>query len=436
MTQNEALAVLKTGTNVFLTGEPGSGKTRVIQEFTAWLRTRGIEPSVTASTGIAATQIGGTTFHAWSGIGTGGAVSAAKVEQIASREMLVRRLTRAQVLIVEEVSMLSAEALDLADRVCREARRVDRPFGGLTLVFVGDFFQLPPVSRERVRFAYESDVWKEARPVVCYLTEQHRQDDREFSAILCAIRSGRVEPAHHNALAERLASDVWASTDAPRLFSHNEDVDRINAEKLATLRGSAKKFFMTTKGKDALVEGLVRGCLSPRVLELKKGAAVMFTKNSLPGGFVNGTLGTVTGFRGETPVVKTRAGKTILAEPATWQVEEEGKVRASITQIPLRLAYAMTVHKSQGMSMDRAVIDLSRAFEYGQGYVALSRVRRLAGVFLTGMNEHALAVHPEILEKDADFRLSSAAAREVFSALPAVELAHLHERFALSCGGA
>jgi len=428
MTQGEALAVLKTGANVYLTGEPGSGKTHTINEFVAWLRASGIEPSVTAATGIAATHVGGLTLHSWSGIGIAESLSRADVDRIAGKEHIAKRIMKAKVLIIEEISMLSSATFEMADAVCREVRRVDKPFGGLTVVLVGDFFQLPPVARRsfseggrsrEVQFAYVSPTWRDLNLITCYLTEQYRQDDIDFLQVLSAIRSGEVEEMHHERLMARSAGVSELPLDTPKLFSHNADVDRINADELARLPGKAKRFHMTSRGKDSLVQGLIRGCLSPEVLELKEGAAVMFTKNSFPpagagrqGRFVNGTLGLVTGFGADgMPIVKTKDGLKITAEPMEWQLEEQGKVKASISQIPLRLAYAMTVHKSQGMSMDAAIMDLSKAFEYGQGYVALSRVRRLSGVHLTGLNARALEVHPEILKKDRDFRAASEAAR-------------------------
>jgi hypothetical protein len=225
--------------------------------------------------------------------------------------------------------------------------------------------------------------------------------------------------------------------DAPKLFSHNADVDRINAAELAKLPGKPKSFRMSSKGKDSMVEGLKRGCLSPETLELKEGATVMFTKNSPQGKFVNGTLGVVVDWSFDgAPVVKTKGGVRVTAEPMEWQLEEQGKVKASITQYPLRLAYAMTVHKSQGMSMDAAIMDLSKAFEYGQGYVALSRVRRLSGVYLTGLNQRALEVHPEILEKDRDFRAASDAARDAFADMPESEAVSMQKKFVKAMGGA
>ena len=439
MTQSEALSIMRTGANVFLTGEPGSGKTHTVNAFVDWLRASGIEPSVTAATGIAATHVSGMTLHSWSGIGVSDSLSPADIDRIAGKEAVARRVGKAKVLIIEEISMLSASTFDAADAICREVRRDERPFGGLTVILVGDFFQLPPVSRGRdAAFAFESAAWHALNPITCYLTEQHRQDDDRFLGILSAIRTGEVEEAHYESLMTRRVDLSGLPADAPKLYSHNADVDRLNAAALAALPGTPKKFLMTTSGRDTLVEGLKRGCLSPEVLELKEGVRVMFTKNSPQGKFVNGTLGTVVSFEQGSglPVVETRRGKTVVAEPMEWQVEEQGKVRASITQVPLRLAYAMTVHKSQGMSMDEAVIDLSRAFEYGQGYVALSRVRRLEGVHLLGVNQRALEVHPQILEQDHAFREAAEAAREAFAAMPATELEDMQKQFVKALGGA
>lgn len=445
MIQAEALTILKTGANVFLTGEPGSGKTHTINAFIEWLRSSGVEPSVTAATGIAATHVAGMTLHSWSGIGISESLSKADVDRIASKEHIARRIQKAKVLIIEEISMLSATTFEMADSICREVRRVDAPFGGLTVILVGDFFQLPPIFRHayrqagvsEVQFAYASAVWRELNPLTCYLTEQYRQDDSAFLGVLSAIRSGNVEELHREELTARHRDPSALPSDTPKLFSHNADVDRINTAELSKLPGTPKKFNMTSKGKDSFVEGLKRGCLSPEILELKEGAVVMFTKNSPQGKFVNGTLGIVGGWDADgSPIIQTKDGLRITTEPMEWQLEEQGKVRASISQIPLRLAYAMTVHKSQGMSMDAAIIDLSKAFEYGQGYVALSRVRRLSGLYLIGLNARALEVHPEILEKDKDFRSASEAAREHFVEMPHTEAIDMQKKFIKALGGA
>ncbi len=464
MTQSEALAILKTGANVFVTGEPGSGKTHTINEYVAYLRARGIEPAITASTGIAATHIGGMTIHSWSGIGIRTTLGRSDLHAIALSKPIAKRVRRAKVLIIDEVSMLAAEVLSMVDAVCREIKERSEPFGGLQVVVVGDFFQLPvvkPVQDERIadsrqrtakseelkaacyslpavcRFAYDSPAWKGADLTVCYLTEQHRQDDGEFLAVLSAIRRNTFGPDHLRCLTGRTVQRHHAPKAAPKLFSHNVDVDRVNEGVLAQLPGKPRVYAMTSQGPAALISALKKGCLSPETLRLKAGAAVMFTKNNLKEGFVNGTLGVVEACddHDHHPIVRTRSGRRIAVEPMDWAVEENGTIRARIMQVPLRLAWAITVHKSQGMSLDEAVMDLREVFEFGQGYVALSRIRRLSGLHLLGWTEDAFRVHPEVLATDAEFRTQSEQAARLFGGMTGEERTAKHERFLRRCGG-
>lgn len=442
MTQSQVLAILKTGANVFLTGEPGSGKTHTINQYVLYLRGLGIEPAITASTGIAATHLGGRTVHSWSGIGIKTKLDPYELDRLSSNEFIVRRISRAKVLIIDEISMLLPEVLSGIEAICREVRRREEPFGGLQVILVGDFFQLPPVAKTeellpRARFAFEASAWENLNPVVCYLTEQYRQSDGDFLSVLAAIRSATVCEKHVSHIKKRKIDVSSAPADRLKLFSHNADVDRLNNEMLAKLPGQPHVFAMTSSGHDSVVVALKKGCLSPERLELKVGAAVMFTKNNQRAGFVNGTLGNVQGFSKETgqPIVKTRNGERLEVEPADWAVEERGRIRGQITQVPLRLAWAITVHKSQGMSLDEAVMDLSQVFEFGQGYVALSRVRRLDGLYLLGWNERTFEVHPEILARDGAFRAASGEVEAAFGKISLAELGQMHNDFIAACGG-
>ncbi|MFA7309802.1 MAG: AAA family ATPase, partial [Candidatus Paceibacterota bacterium] len=345
-----------------------------------------------------------------------------------------------KVLIIDEISMLDATTLSMVDRVLRNVRRSSfgegKPFGGLQVVFVGDFFQLPPVSRtEESVFAFASEAWNAAHPIVCYLSEQHRQEDDEFLGILAAIRAGEVEEMHAEFLRSRLEAKPKKIIPT-KLHTHNADVDRVNAESLGRIEAGAKAYTMQSRGSAALVEALKRSCLSPERLELKQGAAVMFTRNNFDTGYVNGTLGTVDSFASDgIPIVKTFDGRFIRAEAAEWSMQDGNKVLARLSQIPLRLAWAITVHKSQGMSLDAASIDLSRAFEYGQGYVAISRVRSLSGLFLEGLNRRALELHPRVMQKDRSFRDASAVAGRKFAEFSANDITVLHENFLRAAGG-
>ncbi len=451
MTQDQAFSILKTGSNVFLTGEPGSGKTHIINRYVTYLRERGIEPEITASTGIAATHIGGMTIHSWSGIGIKTMLDKHDLDKIASNKYVIQHVRRAKVLIIDEVSMLAPETLSMVEAVCRSVKNNIEPFGGMQVVLVGDFFQLPPVNKMEskkstqtelirmpiARFAYDSSAWTRSDLAVCYLTEQYRQDDDTFLSILSAIRCGAFNENHLHQLETRKVEHYIVSKNITKLFSHNADVDRVNNEMLSKLPGEQQTFLMTQKGHESLTAVLQKGCLSPEILNLKVGAAVIFTKNNPKKGFVNGTLGVVDKFDNisSCPVVKIRNGRRIEVEPVDWTVQENGKERARITQLPLRLAWAITVHKSQGMSLDEVVMDLSHVFEFGQGYVALSRVRRLSGLHLLGYNEHAFSVHPEILVKDKLFREASEEIGVNFAGMSPIELEKKHQNFIVICGG-
>jgi ATP-dependent DNA helicase PIF1 len=440
MTQQQALEILQTGANVFLTGSPGSGKTHTIRQYIEWLRSHSIEPSITASTGVAATHIQGITIHSWSGIGITEHFSPYELDRIASKEPVAKRVQKATVLIIDEISMLSGTVLDAVDAVCRQIRGNDHPFGGLQVIMVGDFFQLPPIGRRdtRVPFAFQSSAWQSLRVVTCYLTEQHRQEDSSFLRLLEAIRSGEFAEDEAELLMERKVSLESVSEDIPRLYTHNADVDRINDIQLKALPGNAHIFTMESQGRDTLVESLKRGCLSPERLTLKEGTIVMCTKNNAALGYANGTLGRIVGFDVDSgyPLIETYDERTIMISPSEWIVEDEGKIRAKITQIPLRLAWAITVHKSQGQSLDAAAMDLSRAFEFGQGYVALSRVRSLEGLHLLGWSAQAVAVHPLVREHDLEFQEASEAAEELFGELESAgERVELEQNFIKSSGG-
>lgn len=436
MTQAEALSILKLGVNVFLTGEPGAGKTHTINQYIEWLRERGVEPAVTASTGIAATHVGGMTIHSWSGIGIKKDISDWDIEMIQGKEKTARRILDAKVLIIDEISMLDADTLESVDRVLRALRRPvlaeEQQFGGLQVVFVGDFFQLPPVSRDRsARFAFMSSAWRDLNPVVCYLSEQHRQDSGQLLELLGAIRSGDVDEYHYEILQSRMKKGGAAAT---RLHTHNAEADRINDAELKKIDGKARVFQMTTRGARTLVEGLKQNCLSPETLTLKIGAKVLFTRNNFEQGYVNGTLGEVVDFAPSGyPIVKTRSGR-IEAVPGEWSVADGSTILAQLKQVPLRLAWAITVHKSQGMSLDAAVIDLAQAFEYGQGYVALSRVRTIEGLYLTGFNDRALMLHPDIVEADRQFRRKSDAAERRIASIEKGERETMERNFLKAIG--
>jgi len=431
MKQETALGILKTGRNVYLTGAAGSGKTHVLNQYIAYLRKHNVSVGITASTGIAATHLGGMTIHSWSGIGIKDYLSEWDLDALTQRQPLVKRFERASVLLIDEVSMLRPELLDMVDEVARAMKRNNEPFGGLQVILSGDFFQLPPIVRggDSEAFADSSRAWAEGDFRVCYLTEQYRQEGGKLLGILNDIRDGDISIASQEALKSRMDKNLMHDTDAVVLHTHNLNVDTRNKEELDTLPGDTVSYEMTSHGRANLVETLKKSVLAPEVLELKIGARVMFVKNNPEQDYVNGTLGEVVDVDGEYPVIKTHDGKQITAHPVSWETTDDNKVLASVTQVPLRLAWAITVHKSQGMSLDAVEVDLSRAFAPGQGYVALSRARTLEGLILHGLNATALEVHPYVRARDAELQAESEKWEHVFAKFSAKKIQDMQDDF-------
>ena len=404
MLQNEALDILKLGHNVYLTGAAGSGKTHVLNQYIKYLRENKVIVGVTASTGIAATHMNGMTIHSWAGLGMGDDID---IERILTKTTLKKRMAEARVLIIDEVSMLDGHMLDAVDAITRAFKDKSKPFGGLQVVLSGDLFQLPPVTRSgEPFFVFNSEAWKSMSLKICYLEEQHRQDDSNLLSILNAIRSNNVDESHFEELAERM-KPAPSNENIIKLYTHNAHVDEINVTELDKLKTETHVYYMTSRGRKNAVESLIKRCLAPEQLELKLHSEVMFVANNPAKQFYNGTLGRVVKFTDDgRPVIQTKQ-RLITVDEHTWKTEDGDKTIAEITQLPLRLAWAITIHKSQGMSLDAAEIDLSKSFEPGMGYVALSRVRSVEGLYIKGINNMAMVVNPQIIELDVTLKARS-----------------------------
>lgn len=420
MNQGLALEIMLSGESVLLTGPAGAGKTFVLNQFIKLSKAEGKHVSVTATTGLAATHLGGTTIHSWSGIGVSDYLPQGFADHVAKGRREI--IEKTDVLIIDEISMLHDYRLDMVDEACRLVRRKDEPFGGIQVIMSGDFFQLPPINRGDSRaggFVVHSNVWQELDPTVCYLQEQHRQDDQELLDILNALRAGEIRRHHAEQLLARVEQSPPDDLVLTELHTVNIDVDKLNEVKLAELGGDELFYTQTTTGSENYVENLQRSVLAPATLRLKKGALVMAVKNATDRRYANGSIGTISDFDPATeyPIVEFRNGRTVTMQPETWELRDGDKKRASISQIPLRLAWAITVHKSQGMTLDAARIDLRKAFVEGMGYVALSRVKNLNNLYLHGINRMALQVSEDAQTIDGSLRSRAARDSEKFAHL-------------------
>lgn len=441
MKQEIAFKILASGENVFLTGSAGTGKTFVVNQYIEYLRERGVEPAIVAPTGIAASHIGGKTIHSFFSIGIKEFIDDYYLGWMKRQLFLQKRLKNLKVLIIDEISMVSPELFISMDRILRAFQDEEKPFGGVQVVLSGDFFQLPPVSKtsKEIKFAWQTDLWKDAGLKVCYLSEKFRQDDNDVLInILDEIRAGEVSEDSMDIFRSRYKRKLSANFTITKLYTHNIDVNKINDEELDKLPGKALNFKASAKGSKQNIEKIFKGSLVCEEVKLKKEATVIFIKNNYEKDYINGTLGKVIGFQDKTnfPMVEIFDGRKIIVTPEEWLLEDDkGKIKAVVKQIPLRLAWALTIHKSQGMTLDAAEIDLSKTFEIGQGYVALSRIKSINGLRLMGLNDIALRVDQLVLEMDNSIKEESHCNFKKFKEMAEAEFMEISDQFIIKIGG-
>jgi len=428
--QEHALKAVKEGQSCFISGPGGTGKSYLISHIVKELKSSLKKVEVTALTGCAALLLGNRakTIHSWAGIGLGrdtAHVLAMGMKKYNNRAF--RRWLLTDTLIIDEISMMDPILLDKLDEIGRIVRRSEKPFGGIQMVFVGDFFQLPPVRKEREEqeeqvprpeFSFESNVWQRISPTVILLTEIVRQSDPIFQQVLNEIRFGKISQGSLDILNARKV-DGWQTLEIKPtlLFSRRAEVEMINDKNMRALpKEGLMTFHAHTDFSAVLEKGLTKE--SERVkravekldlnapykpsLELRIGAQVMLLTNmDVENGLVNGSRGIVTGFSEGVPkgplVLFLGRSASIPVPAASWESEDiEGLKR---TQIPLMCAWALTIHKSQGATLDSALIDVGpRTFERGQAYVALSRVKSLESLYIWDLDPAAFKAHPKVVE--------------------------------------
>lgn len=439
--QSTALKILKSGQNVFLTGSAGTGKTYILNEYILYLKSRKIIPTIVAPTGIAASHLNGQTIHSYFSLGLRDNVDEYFISNLLEKKYLQTRFKKLKVLIIDEISMVSPNIFTAIDKILQAFKENEEPFGGIQVILSGDFFQLPPISQsnDSKRFAWQSPSWKALDLQTCYLEKKFRQDDNQLIFVLDEIRSGQISQKTYDILNERHQKDLDIEFTPTKLYTHNMDVDRINNDELDRLPTPAVTFNYDSEGAKTNIEKLFKSALVQEELTLKKDAVVMFIKNNPEKYYINGTTGIVIDFskdEKQLPIVKLSNGYVIKVEFEDWAIEnDKGKVQAKISQIPLKLAWAITIHKSQGMTLDAAQIDLSKTFEVGQGYVALSRIKNIEGLKLMGFNEKALSVDPLILTIDPRIKQASKKAADNIEAQDEKQLEMINLSYIERLGG-
>jgi ATP-dependent DNA helicase PIF1 len=407
--QEDVITSIASGDSLFLTGPGGTGKSHLIHSLRAKFPTKNI--AITAMTGCAALLIGdgAKTLHSWAGIGLGKGTVEATVTTIKKVSPLSKRWRQTDILVIDEVSMLTPELLELLNEIAKRLRKSERPMGGMQVVLVGDFLQLPPVAKGSViRFAFESPAWPQIIKKTFHLKRIFRQQDSSFQKILDEARMGDLSSESLITLKARLNLSYEHELIQPTmLFTRKMDVDQINKAHLDALEGTAYSFSVRTPpvlGHPALeiqrtVEKMDKDANYVTELILKVGAQVMLLKNiDQEKGLVNGSRGVVTGFKDDPahyPIVLFKNQEQRVISPELWGSDHEPPIHRE--QIPLRLAYALTIHKAQGATLDCAVIDIGPStFEYGQAYVALSRVKSLDCLYIHDVAPSAFRAHPTV----------------------------------------
>lgn len=415
--QQEVLSHMIAGKNVFVTGPSGTGKTHIIKLFKQ-LYGRQKTIAMTSTTGISALLFGGTTLHSYLGIGLGTGSVDSMTAHILKKTYLKERWNRLDTLVIDEISMLSPELFDKLEAVACNVRRgrnkrmlnkeTEKAFGGIQLILSGDFLQLPVVKSDD--FCFEAKTWDKCIDEMVHLTDIIRQKDIEFQTVLNELRFGIVSKKGKKILKSRIGAKLENELGIKPtcLLTTNASVDQINEKELDKLVTEETQFYQYdmdiymyefVKNKSYVIDKYRKNCIAPDTLQLCEGAQVMLVCNlDIDSGLVNGSRGVVIKFVEERPVVRFLNGLERIIDYHVWEVEQDDKKLMQIKQIPLKVAYAITVHKGQGNTLDYAEVDLGNIFTFGQAYVALSRVKSLEGLSIIDIDFNSIQAHPKAIE--------------------------------------
>ncbi len=416
--QKVALDLLIKGYNVFLTGPGGTGKSTIIKIFKQWCDDNERKIALTSTTGVSALLINGTTTHTFAGIGIGEDSVERLIDKILANKFVAYRWKSTAVLVIDEVSMMKPELLEKLNQIGQVVRSDPRPFGGMQVVLTGDFAQLPPVYiDEPEKFCFESSVWTQLVEKTVHLKEIMRQKDKVFQECLSEIRLGCVSEKTKKILESRVIGNVQVQKIngilPTRLFARKRNVEEINQKNVKRLKeaGHETKVYTATlkvtnkrmneissSYKEGLYNKINKSCPAPNQLELVVGAQVMLNFNyCIESQLVNGSRGVIVSFSGGYPIVRFIGGGEVQIAPVKWILKENDTLSVEKEQVPLIVAYACTIHKVQGATLDLAIVDAGPSvFQFGQIYTALSRVKTLEGVYLLKLDTSKIKCHPKV----------------------------------------
>lgn len=397
------------GGNIFLTGSAGCGKSYVVKVLFDFLDKNGVNcVARTAATGVSALTIGGSTIFSWAGIGLAEGTPKSIASEVVRNKKAKERILNTKIIFIDEISMISGEVLDKINAVFKLVRNSDKSFGGMKVVLLGDWLQLQPIFKgDNSKYAFESDAWENLNLKCINLTQVMRQDkDGEFAKVLEQLRFGDTSSV--SLIKSRIGAKFPDDGIKPiKLFCKNYNVDKNNEEELAKINSKEEVFYAKDDGPPWISDHFDKNCLAPKVLKLKVGAQVMLLRNiDVENGYVNGSIGVVESFTPEGPKVKFTCGTSIISKE-TWELKEQAvkedgevkfKVIGSRTQIPLKLAYSISIHKCQSLTLSRVYLDISDAFSYGHSYTGLSRVKNLESLSMADFHDSKIMANGKCVE--------------------------------------
>lgn len=401
--QEEVIILVSKGKNIFVSGMAGTGKTTIIKKI---IEMYGSTFCIgkTSTTGTSALLLKGSTLHSYLGVGLGNGSIDNIIKRIKKNRLKYDRWLLLDLLIIDEISMMEPNLLEKLENIARIIRNNNKIFGGIQLLFSGDFCQLPPVGCEKL--CLTSKIWNKCIDDVVVLDIIMRQNDKYFQNVLNKVRIGNIDSDVRECLDSRVGVKLTNEygIEPTKLYCVNKDVDSINEKMLNKLSAQGAEFYeydmeFTKYRKEADIEKFLKYCSPKEKLQLCIGAQVILLKNlDLPQGLANGSRGVVTDFVDDLPLVKFLNGYETVIDYAVWEVEENDIHMFDAHQIPLKIGYALTIHRSQGCSLDLVQIDLSKIFEYGQAYVALSRVKYLQGLSIISIDYNNILAHPDAVK--------------------------------------